>query len=99
MGVTGPTRDPNAPEAPAFDESGFPGFESSGLVWLVDVLQGCPGRSWEDQTRRGASHATVLRRIAGVNSVLVGNAPEEFRKVMKSNFDIYGQVLSSSPKQ
>lgn len=98
LAVAGPNRDPNAPEAPTFAESGFPGFESSG--WFGLLVSSKVDSQALAIIRRDVAQAmrnpTVLRRIDEVRSVPIGNSSEQFRQIMKADFEVYGQILASS---
>jgi tripartite-type tricarboxylate transporter receptor subunit TctC len=98
LAVAGPTRDPNAPEAPTLAESGLPGFESNtwfGLIASskvpVDVLnkvRADVGRAMQDPM--------VIKRIKDIKSVPVGNTAEEFRQVIKDDLETFRRVISSA---
>ena len=98
LAVAGPTRDPNAPEAPTLAESGLPGFESNtwfGLIasskFPVDVLnkvRADVGRAMQDPV--------VIKRIKDIKSVPVGNTAEEFRQVIKDDLETFRRVISSA---
>ena len=98
LAVAGPTRDPNAPEAPTLAESGLPGFESNtwfGLIASskvpVDVLnkvRADVGRAMQDPV--------VIKRIKDIKSVPVGNTAEEFRQVIKDDLETFRRVISSA---
>jgi tripartite-type tricarboxylate transporter receptor subunit TctC len=97
LAVAGPTRDPNAPEAPTIVEAGFPGFESNTWFALLtsskvpaDVLEKIStdiGRAMRDPG--------IRKRIVDMNSSPVGNSPEEFRLVIKDDFATFGRVIAN----
>ena len=39
---------------------------------------------------------TVLKRISDIKSMPVGNSPEEFRKVILSDYEVFGKIIASS---
>ena len=98
LAVAGPTRDPNAPEAPTLAESGLPGFESNTWFGLIasskvpaDVLvkvRADVGRAMQDPV--------VIKRIKDIKSVPVGNTAEEFRQVIKDDLETFRRVISSA---
>ena len=98
LAVAGPTRDPNAPEAPTLAESGLPGFESNtwfGLIAsskvpvdVLDKVRADVGRAMQDPV--------VIKRIKDIKSVPVGNTAEEFRQVIKDDLETFRRVISSA---
>jgi tripartite-type tricarboxylate transporter receptor subunit TctC len=98
LAVASPTRDPNAPEAPTFAESGLPGFESNTWFGLMasskvppDVLskiRADVGRAMHDPV--------VIKRIKDIKSAPVGNTAEEFRQVIKDDLETFRRVIASS---
>jgi hypothetical protein len=39
---------------------------------------------------------TVLKRIQDIKSIAVGNTAEEFRKIILSDFEVFGRVLANA---
>jgi tripartite-type tricarboxylate transporter receptor subunit TctC len=98
LAVAGPRRDPNVPDVPTLAESGLPGFESNTWFALVaaskvpsDVLEKI--RTDVAQAMRSPSG---LKRINDIKSIPVGNTSEAFRKIILSDFEIFGRVIANA---
>ena len=98
LAVSGPTRDPNAPEAPTLVESGLPGFESNTWFALMassktpaDVLE-----KINADVGRAMRDPVVIKRIKDLNSTPVGNTAEEFRQVIKNDLESFRRVIADA---
>jgi tripartite-type tricarboxylate transporter receptor subunit TctC len=95
LAVAGPNRDPNAPNIPTFAESGYPGFEST--TWFALIVSSKVPPDVLSKIRADVAEAmrspTVLQRIRDIKSVPVGNTAEQFRTVMKTDFDAFEKAL------
>jgi len=98
LAVSGPTRDPNAPEAPTLVESGLRGFESNTWFALIassktpaDVLE-----KIRTDVGRAMHDPVVIKRIKDINSSPVGNTAEEFRQIIKDDLEIFRRVIAAA---
>ena len=98
LAVSGPTRDPNAPEAPTLVESGLHGFESNTWFALMassktpaDVLE-----KIRTDVGRAMRDPVVIKRIKDINSSPVGNTAEEFRQIIKDDLEIFRRVIAAA---
>ena len=98
LAVSGPKRDPNVPDVPTFVESGLPGFESNTWFALVAAAKTPPDILAKVRTDvvKAMKSPTVLKRISDIKSMPVGNLPEEFRKVILSDYEVFGKIIASS---
>jgi tripartite-type tricarboxylate transporter receptor subunit TctC len=98
LAVSGPRRDPNAPDAPTLAESGLPGFESN--TWFALMAPSKVPADVLAKIRADVAQAmrspTVLSRIAELKSIPVGNTSEEFRKVILSDYEIFGRIIANA---
>ena len=98
LAVSGPRRDPNAPDAPTLAESGLPGFESN--TWFALMAPSKVPADVLAKIRTDVAQAMrspmVLSRIADLKSIPVGNTSEEFRKVILSDYEIFGRVIANA---
>jgi tripartite-type tricarboxylate transporter receptor subunit TctC len=98
LAVSGPRRDPNAPDAPTLAESGLPGFESN--TWFALMAPSKVPADVLAKIRTDVAQAmrspTVLSRIAELKSIPVGNTSEEFRKVILSDYEIFGRIIANA---
>ena len=88
LAVSGPTRDPNAPEAPTSGQGPvLPGFESNTWFTLMTSPQKRRPMSWRKSRATDVGRAmrdpVVIKRIKDLNSTPVGNTAEEFRQMIK----------------
>ena len=98
LAVSGPTRDPNAPEAPTLVEFGLRGFESNTWFALMassktpaDVLE-----KIRTDVGRAMRDPVVIKRIKDINSSPVGNTAEEFRQIIKDDLEIFRRVIAAA---
>jgi tripartite-type tricarboxylate transporter receptor subunit TctC len=98
LAVAGPKRDPNVPDVPTLAESGLPGFESNTWFALMasskvppDVLE-----KIRTDVAKAMRSPVVLKRINDIKSIPVGNTPDEFRKIVLSDFEIFGRVIANA---
>jgi len=98
LAVAGPKRDPNVPDVPTLAESGLPGFESNTWFALMAPAKVPPDVLAKIRTdvAQAMRSPALLKRINDVKSVPVGNTSEEFRKVILSDFDIFGRVIAAA---
>lgn len=98
LAVAGPKRDPNVPDVPTLAESGLPGFESNTWFALMAAAKTPP--EVLEKIRKDVGQAmrspTVIKRISDIKSIPVGNTAEEFRKVIKSDYEIFGRVIANA---
>ena len=98
LAVSGPTRDPNAPEAPTLVESGLPGFESN--TWFALMASSKTPADVLDKIRADVGRAmrdpVVIKRIKDLNSTPVGNTAEEFRQVIKDDLETFRRVIADA---
>jgi tripartite-type tricarboxylate transporter receptor subunit TctC len=98
LAVAGPKRDPNVPDVPTLAESGLPGFESN--TWFALVAAAKTPQEVLNKIRTDVANAmrspTVLKRINDVKSIPVGNTSEEFRNVIRADYEIFGQLIANA---
>ena len=98
LAVAGPKRDPNVPDVPTLAESGLQGFESN--TWFALLASSRVPQDVLNNIRTDVAQAmrspTVLKRIEDIKSIAVGNTAEEFRKIILSDFEVFGRVLANA---
>ena len=98
LAVSGPARDPNAPEAPTLVESGLPGFESN--TWFALMASAKTPADVLDKIRADVGRAmrdpVVIKRIKDLNSTPIGNTAEEFRQVIKDDLATFRRVITDA---
>jgi tripartite-type tricarboxylate transporter receptor subunit TctC len=98
LAVAGPKRDPNVPDVPTLAESGLQGFESN--TWFALLAPAKVPQEVLRKIRTDIAQAmrspTVLKRINDYKSIPIGNTAEEFRKVILSDYEIFGQVIAKA---
>ena len=45
---------------------------------------------------RAMRSSSVLRRISDIKSIPVGNSSEEFRRIILSDFEVFGRLIASA---
>ena len=98
LAVAGPKRDPSVPDVPTLAESGLPGFESNTWFALVAAAKTPPEVLEKIRTDVALAMRSpaVIKRINDIKSIPVGNTAEEFRKVIKSDYETFGRVIANA---
>ena len=95
VAITGPKRSIAVPEVPTFAEVGMPNFDASSWNGIL-VPAGTP-RAIIDRLHGELSkilrNPSVLDRLVNDGPVPVGNTPEEFAAVIKSEQAKWGKVI------
>jgi tripartite-type tricarboxylate transporter receptor subunit TctC len=87
-----------APDLPTLAESGFPGFDVTSWYGIVAPA----GTSSEIITRLRSAMATALKdpavkeKLAGLGAEAVGNTPEEFAAMIKSETAKWGKIVKEA---
>ena len=87
-----------APDLPTLAESGFPGFDVTSWYGIVAPA----GTSSEIITRLRSEMATALKdpavkeKLAGLGAEPVGNTPEEFAAMIKSETAKWGKIVKEA---
>jgi tripartite-type tricarboxylate transporter receptor subunit TctC len=83
---------------PTLAESGLPGFESNTWFALIAAAKTPPNvlAKIRVDAVKAMRSPTVLKRINDIKSIPVGNSPEEFRKTILSDYEVFGKVIAAS---
>jgi tripartite-type tricarboxylate transporter receptor subunit TctC len=95
IGVSGPKRDPNVPDTPTLAESGYPGFATDtwfGLMAPAKVPPAILAKIRADAVE-ALKAPDVRKRLEATGSTVVGNPAENFRQVIKTDTELYGEVI------
>lgn len=96
LGFTGKSRWSVLPDVPTFDESGLKGFskDSGWNLWLAPAKTPSNILKRLQQAVHTSVHAPKVQGVlqAGGYDPL-GNTPEEARKFLKSEIDLYGEIV------
>jgi tripartite-type tricarboxylate transporter receptor subunit TctC len=99
LAVTGAKRAPQTPDVPTVAESGYPGYAVTS--WQSILAPANTPRAIVDrlhqETVKALRMPDVIDRLAtrGGNE-LVGNTPEEFAKVIRSELALYSEVIKEA---
>jgi tripartite-type tricarboxylate transporter receptor subunit TctC len=97
LAVTSLKSSPVAPDLPTMDASGFPGFQADAWFGLV-APTGTPTSviaTLHSETARALSEAGMRKTLLEFGMVPVGNSPEEFAAVIKSERPYWHTVVES----
>ncbi len=98
LAVAAPRRDSNVPDVPTLAELGLPGFESNTWFAIVAVAKTPP--EVLNKIRTDVANAmrspTVLKRINDIKSIPIGNTSEEFRNIIRADYEIFGKVIANA---
>jgi tripartite-type tricarboxylate transporter receptor subunit TctC len=98
LAVTSLRRSSAVPELPTMDESGYRGFEATPWQGLL-APAGTPAtiiRKLHLETVRVLALADVRAKFADLGMEVIGNSPDEFAVVIKSEIPKWGKLISES---
>jgi len=95
IGVTGPRRATVAPDIPTIAEAGLPGYEV--LQWYGVLVPAATPREIITRLNGAVTHAVqnpkVRSRIVADGGEPVGNTPEEFTRILHTDYKKWGDVV------
>ena len=98
LAVTSLRRSPVAPDVPTIDESGYPGFEATvwyGLLAPAGTTATIV-RKLHLETVKVLALPEVRAKLADLGMEVIGNSPEEFAAVIKSEIPKWAKLLKDS---
>jgi tripartite-type tricarboxylate transporter receptor subunit TctC len=98
LAVTSLRRSSAASELPTIDESGYPGFEFTIWYGLLAPAK-TPAtivRRLHLETVKALAQADVRAKLAGLGMEVIGNSPDEFAAVVKSEIPMWARVIKRS---
>lgn len=98
LAITSSRRSLAVPDLPTIAESGFPGFESTGWNGLV-APAGTPApiiRKLHLEVVEVLAQADVRAKLAGLGLEVIGNSPDEFAAVIKSEIPKWAKLIKES---
>lgn len=94
LALTSLERFPPLPDIPTVVEAGYPGFESTQWLGLL-APRGTPQqaiRKLHDETVKALKLPDVSERLVKAGLQPVGNTPEEFTKVIRTEIEQFGKL-------
>jgi tripartite-type tricarboxylate transporter receptor subunit TctC len=98
LAVTSFKRSSAAPELPTIAESGYPGFEVTVWYGLLAPARTPPAiiHKLHLETVKALAQADVRARLVDLGHETIGNSPEEFAAVIKSEIPKWAKVIQES---
>jgi tripartite-type tricarboxylate transporter receptor subunit TctC len=96
--VTSKKRSPQIPELPTMEELGFPGYEATAWFGLMGPA-GTPKpviNKIHDETVKLLAMPDVRQKLESLGLQLVGNTPEEFLEIVKTERPMWGKVIKDA---
>lgn len=95
LAIAGPHRSELLPNVPTFLESGYRGFEPDAWMGLLMPAGTPPARveALSAQVARIVRLPDIARRMRELNLSPIGNSPQEFDAVLRSDRDKWGRVI------
>lgn len=95
LAVTGPERNPLAPDLPTVAELGYPGFDVGTwfALWGPGGLPPEIVRTLSEAVRTVSRQPDVLDRLAASGLRSIGGTPEELAAIMKADHATWGKVI------
>lgn len=98
FGITSRKRSPQIPELPTMEELGFPGFDATAWFGLMGPA-GLPRPivdKLHDEAVKVLAQPDVRAKLEGLGVQLVGNTPEQFAEIVKTELPMWGKVLKDA---
>jgi len=98
LAVTSLKRSSVVPELPTIDESGYPGFEATlwlGLLAPARMPAMIVGKV-HLETVKVLGQANVRAKLADLGFEIIGNSPDEFATVIKSETPKWAKLIKES---
>ena len=98
FGITSRKRSPQIPELPTMEELGFPGFDATAWFGLMGP-SGLPRPIVDKlnaETVKVLAQPDVRAKLEGLGVQLVGNTPEQFSEIVRSELPMWGKVLKDA---
>src|SRR6266850_390570 len=98
LAVTSLRRSSAAPELPTIAESGYPGFEATVWFGLLAPAR-TPAtivRKLHLQTVKALAQSDVRAKLADLGFEIIGNSPDEFAAVIKSEIPKWAKLIKES---
>jgi tripartite-type tricarboxylate transporter receptor subunit TctC len=98
VGVTSATRVTNAPDVPTIAETGVPGYQAG--TWFGLFAPAATPRDVVAKLNADAvaalTPADIKEKIANQGMFVVANAPDEFSRFIKSEYEKWGKVIKDA---
>lgn len=101
IAVSGPSRDPKAPDIPTIAESGFPGFAVQSWMGIV-APAGTPAsivQRLNDEITHTLKDPQVAAKLLNAGMVAAPSTPEAFATVIRKDAEKMGALLRGKPKR
>ena len=98
FGITSKQRSPQIPELPTMEELGFPGFEATAWFGLMGPA-GLPKPIVDkihDEAVKVLAQPDTRKKLEGLGLQLVGNTPEQFAAIVKTEMPMWGKVIKDA---
>jgi len=98
LAVTSLKRSSAAPELPTIDESGYPGFDATVWFGLLAPTR-TPAtivRKLHLETVKALAQSDVRAKLADLGFEIIGNSPDEFAAVIKSEIPKWAKLIKES---
>lgn len=98
LGVSGPRRSPALPEVPTIAEAGVPGYEATTWNGIV-APAGAPKpiiAKLNAEINQALQTPALRQRFAALGAEPVGGTPEQFGKLIRSEYAKWGDVIRRS---
>jgi len=98
LAVTSSKRSAAAPELPTIAESGYPGFEVTGWNGLLAPAKtpAAVVRKLHIETVKALAHPELRAKLAALGLEGIGNSPDEFAAVIKSEIAKWAKVIKDA---
>jgi tripartite-type tricarboxylate transporter receptor subunit TctC len=98
LAVTSLRRSPSAPELPTIAESGYPGYEVTGWIGLLAPARTSTTiiRKLHLETVKALALPDLRAKLAELGLEGIGNSPDEFAAVIKSEIPKWAKVIKDS---
>jgi tripartite-type tricarboxylate transporter receptor subunit TctC len=98
LAVTTATRAPFLPNAPTMAEAGVPGYDTAvwwGLLGPSNMPADVTAKIAKD-TAEAMKSPAIKDRLAKLGATSIGSSPQDFAKLIKSDYDKWGPIIKAA---
>ena len=98
LGVTTAQRSPVLPDVPTIAEAGIPGYDTGvwwGLVGPAGLPPAIKAKLAKD-CAEAVNAPAVKERLLGLGAAPVGSSPEEFSKLIRTEYEKWGPIIKAA---
>ena len=96
LAITSAKRSPMMPNIPTVDESGYPGFAADMWTGIFAPAGTNPAvvQRYNEALKKVLQNTVVQERLGAIGYSVVGNSPDQFRKIIKDEIEQWKEIAA-----